>query len=438
MKVRTAHTNTMMETKMIMAKRIFLFIFTLISFSVLLSSVYAEDESTRPEIHGFLLGNYTGRIGSDPSPTGDDFILAEERLRLEISQWFDKASFMVKTDLLHDSLDDEFDIDLREAYVDISYRAFDVRLGRQILTWGIGDLLFINDTFPKDWNSYFSGKPLEYLKIGVDSFKFRFSSEPVNAELVIAPFFESDNIPSPERFYSYNPFAGIPDQVELEPDRTYSNTELAFRLYRRLLDSDLSLYFYDGFWKQPSASPDDLAAPTSVTYFYPELAIYGFSLQRSFLSGVIGLEAGYYASQEDEKGYDPIIPNSQIRALIGYQRQLWADSNFGIQYYLEKMQDYDAYESTLPSGFPKKDRARQLVTLRLMQFLKYQTWKLNLFTYYSPTDEDYFAIADVTKKINDKFSVTVGANIFGGKEDTTFFGQFDRNDNIFLNVRYDF
>lgn len=396
-----------------------------------------EENGSSIEFHGFVLGNFTGTTGG-PSPSGDDFILAEERLRIELSHFFDTSSFMVKTDFLHDALDDEFDVDLREAYIDYTVRSFDFRAGRQVLTWGIGDLLFINDTFPKDWESFFSGRPLEYLKIGVDAFKARYSSDALNVEGVIAPFFESDHLPSAERFYYYDPFAAVQNRDEQKPERRYGNTELALRLYRRLLDSDASLYFYKGFWKQPSATPDDFMSPTAITYFYPELSIYGFSIQRSLLSGVIGVEAGYYDSREDAAGRNPLTPNSQVRGLIGYSRQLWSDSTLGIQYYLEKMQDYDAYRETLPAGFPIKDEIRQLVTVRLTQFLKYQTWKLSLFSYYSPTDEDYFAIADVTKKVNDHFSVALGANIFGGKDETTFFGQFDRNDNLFLNLRYDF
>ena len=40
----------------------------------------------------------------------------------------------------------------------------DVKLGRQVLTWGTGDLLFLNDLFPKDWVSFFAGRDDEYLK----------------------------------------------------------------------------------------------------------------------------------------------------------------------------------------------------------------------------------------------------------------------------------
>lgn len=64
----------------------------------------------------------------------------------------------------------EFDVDLREAYLDYTTENCDFRLGRQFVTWGVGDLLFINDVFSKDYVSFFAGRPLEYLKIEVDGY----------------------------------------------------------------------------------------------------------------------------------------------------------------------------------------------------------------------------------------------------------------------------
>jgi hypothetical protein len=32
----------------------------------------------------------------------------------------------------------------------------------------------------------------------------------------------------------------------------------------------------------------------------------------------------------------------------------------------------------------------------------------------------------------------VGANIFGGGKETTFFGQLDKNDNVYVTMRYEF
>ncbi len=69
-----------------------------------------------------------------------------------------------------DSGDGAFD--LREASLVFSPSAdTDVKVGRQILTWGTGDLVFINDLFPKDWVSFFIGRDVEYLKAPSDALK---------------------------------------------------------------------------------------------------------------------------------------------------------------------------------------------------------------------------------------------------------------------------
>ncbi len=76
--------------------------------------------------------------------------------------------------------------------------------------------------------------------------------------------------------------------------------------------------------------------------------------------------------------------------------------------------------------------------MRLTQFLGHQTWKLSLFAYYSPADNDYLLQPQLSYKVSDDLSVALGGNVFGGEKRTTFFGQFDQDDNAYLNLRYDF
>jgi len=394
------------------------------------------------EIHGFLMGNLSGRTsGQGPGgKEGGGLILGEERLRLDIYTWSEsiESSARAKGDLFHDAVAGEFDVDLREAYLDYTTGDFDFRLGRQIATWGVGDLIFINDVFPKDWVSFFSGRPLEYLKLGVDGLRTRYSSTPVNVELLLIPSFEPDNIPTSERFFLFDPFSDVPSRDQEEPESTFSNTELAFRLYRRIGGFDVSAYAYRGFWRTPSMRPNDFAAPTRVTAFYPDLSVYGASAQGSALSGILSFETGYYHSREDEAGADPTIPNSQMRFLVGYQRQLWADFTLGVQYYTEVMEGYSAYKSSLAPGFSTDREYRDTVTLRFDQLLKHQTLKLSLFAFYGPADNDYLLQPQVSYKLSDNLSASLGANIFGGEKRTTFLGQLGKNDNIYLSVRFDF
>ncbi len=418
--------------------------FTLISASCLFAQPgHTQDSKPFPlRIHGFLLGNFTARTG-DAHPPGEEggrFLWADERLRLEISgdTAKGKLSFMFKGDLFHDAVANKLDGVVREAYLDYSRAWLDVRLGRQIVTWGVGDLIFINDVFPKDWSAFFSGRPLEYLKLGVDAAKLHVATPALNVELVVIPFFEADNLPGPERFFFFDPFADVQSRLLREPATTTGNTEFALRLYRRILESDVSLYAYRGYWRQPSFRPDQLPLPTQLRGFYPRLASYGASAQRNIGAALLSLEAGYYDSQDDRQGTDPAIPNSQFRFLVGYQRQLANEFTLGAQYYTEILMDYAAYKATLPPEFPLQDRIRHLLTLRLTQFLKYQTWKLSWFSFYSPSDQDVLLIPEVWHAITDRLSLTVGANVFDGQRPTTFLGQLDRNDNVYVALRFDF
>ena len=394
------------------------------------------------EIHGFLLGTYAGRTtGVRPGgEEGGDFLLGEERLRLDLTAWPEavEAALRFKGDVFHDALAGRFELDLREAYVDYTAGDFDFRLGRQIATWGVGDLLFINDVFPKDWVSFFSGRPLEHLKIGADGFRTRYSSNVANVELLLIPFFEPDNLPTPDRFVLFDSLASVRTRDEKRPATTYANRELALRVYRKIAAVDVSLYAYRGFWRTPALRPDSFASPTRVAVLYPHLSVYGMSAQGSALRGVLSFETGYYRSRDDGDGVDPTIPNSQARVLIGYQRQLRQDSNLAIQYYAEVMQSHAAYRKFLPAGYPAQKAYRDVITLRLEQLLEHQTWKLSLMSFYSASDHDYLVQPQASRTFSDNLAATVGANIFGGRRDWSFFGQFDANDNVYLSVRFDF
>ncbi len=102
------------------------------------------------------------------------------------------------------------------------------------------------------------------------------------------------------------------------------------------------------------------------------------------------------------------------------------------------MEDYSAYKKSLPAGFPEQKEYRDTFTLRLEQLLKHQTLRLSLFTFYGKADNDYLIQPQISYKFSDNLSATLGANIFNGEKNTTFLGQFDKNDNIYLSVSFDF
>ena len=387
-------------------------------------------------ISGYLQLNYSSRITDD-----DDYIIAEERLQLEFAKdAYDpvNASFFVKTDFVKDELDEGngYDIDIREAYVKLGFDTIDFKIGRQITTWGTGDLLFINDVFPKDWVSLLAGRPLQYLKIGTNSAKIGYYGKSINADLILTPFYEEDVLADGERLFYYNPPMppAITEIKKILPEKDMSNSEISLKLTKHIRDSDVSLYAHKTYWRTPHTR----FIGNTAEIFYPRLRVYGASVQNSLLGGIAKLEGGYYHSVEDESGTDPIIKNSEYRFLVGFEKELFMDFNLSIQYYAEIMSEYDNYRTNLQLNEPKRDEIRQVASIRITQFMLYQTLKLALYTQYSPSDDDFYINPEIRYNISDDFSVALGTNIFGGKDVHTMYGQFDNNDNLYTQLRYNF
>lgn len=397
------------------------------------SPAYAGDMS----LHGFLQGHYSFDMGGS-NPDGGRLKWSEERGQIRLDGSMEPFHLFMKTDMFYGQIDEKGDVELREGHIDFTGEKWDIRAGRQVVTWGLGDMVFINDVFPKDYEAFFSGRPLEYLKVGVDGVKLGLYPGPASFELVIIPSFEPNKFPDPKGFWMFDPMPGVTNREKTEPSTGLKNTEAALRAYRDLYGFEASAYIYRGFFRTPSMLPDNPSSPAKITFFYPELSVYGLSLQRNALDGVLSLEAGYYDSREDRSGTDPFIPNSQTKFLIGYQRQMLEDFTIGLQYLGEYMHGYSEYTGNLPAGFPKDPELRQLASLRLTYFLLHQNMRLSWFSFYGITDRDYFLNPEIKYNFTDHVWGAAGANIFGGGTDTTQFGSLDKNDNIYVQARYEF
>jgi len=398
------------------------------------------------DLHGFADVRAGVRTQTDPNQEKES--LGELRLQLDVLEFAGPLTLQLRSDFLYDWVLDEHDIDLetgagaidlREANVSASPVSWaDLKAGRQILTWGTGDLLFINDMFPKDWNSFFIGRDEEYLKAPSDALKLSLFPSWANIDVVYTPRFDHDRYISGDRISFWNAGLGARSGqdavVEADiPDEWFEDDEISVRVSRNVKGYELAVYGYEGFWKSPAGS--DMATGRAI---FPELGVYGASLRGQFMKGIANLEAGYYDSRDDCDGDDPMIRNSETRLMAGYQQELMQDLTLAVQYYLELMADYDAYEETLPVGMNAADEDRHVLTLRLTQQLLNQNLMLSFFAFYSPSDEDAYLRPSVSYKATDNWKFTFGGNVFMGSEDHTFFGQFEDNNNVYASARYSF
>ncbi|WP_245921579.1 hypothetical protein [Bowmanella denitrificans] len=358
--------------------------------------------------------------------------LADARLRLEKTGQWQQVSVTAKADGWYDGVQQQWRGQFRELSAGFSLgQHLDVKAGRQILTWGTGDYLFLNDLFPKDWQSFFAGRHDEYLKAPSDAVKVSGYFDLVNVDLVWTPKFDPDNYINGDYFSFFNPWAGgiiAPGFNALTP----RSDEWALRLFKNLDGREMAFYAYDGYSKSPeSLSPEGL--PT-----FSRLRVLGASIRQTLGAGLFNAELAYHDSRQDQDGTNPAVPNSQWRVLLGYEQELVTRLTGGFQFYLEHTLDHGALLAHSPFPQWEKEQNRVVLTNRL-------TWRnvtddltLSLFTFYSPTDQDGYIRPSLSHRLDDHWAWSLGLNLFFADQQHSFFGQFKDNNNAWLRVRYSF
>jgi len=358
------------------------------------------DEEDGAVWSGFVEAGLGTRFDEDPLVDKHN-TLEELRWRIE-SEWQPgKVTVGVKADAIYDAIESNWDADFRDLTAAFSLgETIDVKVGRQVLTWGTGDLVFLNDLFPKDFVSFFAGRDDEYLKAPGNAARLTWYSDAINADFVWTPIFEPDIYLTGERFSFYSPQAGentapSPPFHAPEPEESFSNGEFALRLYRTVESTEYAAYAYRGFFKQPP---------------FAAMNAYGASFRRPAGPGLFNIETSYYDSDTD-----------QTRFLLGYEWEARPRFTVGLQYYLERNE---------------AAKNRFLLTNRLTYRAGMDKYTWSLFTFYSPSDDDYYFRPQFTYRHSDEWSLTAGANLLGGDEAHTFFGQLDDASNAYVRVRY--
>jgi hypothetical protein len=388
--------------------------------------------------YGFVEGAWAERINNDPLIDSDQ-TLAESRLQLETERAFEDYTVSAKADFWADGVEDNAQADLRALHLDTTLgESIDLRAGRQVLTWGTGDLVFLNDLFPKDYTAFFSGRHDEYLKAPSDAIKLSWYGD-LTVDAVWMPRANPNRFITGERLSSFSPRQGrrvaAPPKLDpLERDALIDDSEFALRLYQNINGTEWAGYAYKGYDKQPSAYDSQ----RDRTYF-PALEVLGASVRRTGFGGIINAETAYHFGA-DHAGDDPNLPNSQWRFLAGYEHEPATNLTLGWQYYLQWTQEHEALIESLPDAQKPfaTDEYRHVVTNRLTWQVLRQDLTLSMFTFFSPSDADYYLRPRAEYRFSDQLTGSVGGNVFGGEDDWTFYSQLENNSNLYARLRYQF
>ena len=373
-----------------------------------------EQTSTSWQTHGFIQYSYGDYLKHNSLFKPTDNTLHEIRGQFNLKYNHDKFVINSKSDLYYDEVTSNWQYSQRQLNLSAQLSdKLDIKLGRQVLTWGTGDYLFLNDLFPKDWQSFFSGRDDAYLKAPSDNVKLSYYHNDIAFEFVWTPQFTPDNYLTGERFSFYSPLsqshvAPGPEFNVLQPN----HSQLASRIKWQINNIELAFYGYQGYL----TTPNDINV--NGEFYFPKMNSIGASIVTPTGKGILTGEVAHYnvsSTLSVNKNQD------QTRVLIGYEQELIQDLTASFQGYIERNENH---------------KNRTLATLRLSYAMWQQTLNASVFVFYSPSDKDAFIKPKLTYKYNDNWHLSVGANLFMGKHHDSFFGQHQDNSNAHVNIKW--
>jgi len=394
-------------------------------------AVYSQD----PEIHGYVR-NYTGALTDDPG----NFSIIQNTLNLDIEKTGMDMGFKVNPYLYHYT-NNEIDLGLREAYIDLYFKSMDIRLGKQQIIWGQADGVFITDVVsPKNLREFLLPN-FEEIRVGITSLKADYYAGNHTFELVWVPEFVPTQYPDRESiwFPSMFPDDATVDQSQKEINPSIENSEVFFKY--SLLSSELDLELMAGYmWDDDPAMHMDryntnpqIPMPDSLVLRpqHHRITLAGGSFSTDIGGVVLRGEGAFY----DDKYFpvtsildeDGLVTKDYAHYLVGLDFII-GGVNFSTQFIQETILDYedpirqDEFENTM-TFLAKDDFFRDKLTLEF-------------FMYYGFENQDALIRPTATYEVGNGVNLITGANLFTGTEGR--FGQFNPNDMVYFKLRYDF
>lgn len=343
-------------------------------------------------------------------------------------------------------------IELKELYLDMNFQNFDLRIGRQIVRWGVVEGARVTDEI----------NPLDFYELILRDIDDRYIPLfMIKGDLYLGSnTFEGILIPQVKGHrpapkgteweqFRLLPNLDKPKQPYDDFPKNIENTEVALKYTRVFSGFELSgSYFYtwDDF---PSsfrsiAGTGQFAGTPSVDFVpkYNRLHIYGTTFSKTFPGFVLNAEAAYVDGKvfgarfgDGTNIRQGEIQSDYVKYAVGMDLYfLGMDvSPAAIQQYILSYQNEIIQDKldTVGAVFIRKEFIHNL-------------WSANLLVLYFFNDKDWLIRPRTFYNVTDRLRLSFGVDIFEGKIGTGlpgefhFVGFFDNNDRIFWDITYSF
>ena len=356
-----------------------------------------------------------------------------------------KVAFKANPILYHYWVD-SLDLGLREMYLDLFFKNFDIRIGKQQIVWGKADGAFITDIVSPLNLTEFLLPDFDEIRTGVNAVKFDYYIGNHTLELIWITNFTPTEAPNPGSIWCNQPeFPVMPtfdwSKAKVKPSLENSEAFVKYTAITSIIDFEImGGYTWDDnptmhaekvFQINPQTQQPMLTG-LNVTPQHHRLYIGGGSFSTEIKGIVLRGEAAYYNGKyfqtEDPLATDALIQKDYLHYLVGLNFNL-----FGVTLSTQFIQQYIIdYDDNM-----QNEEMDNTMTFLARYSLFRETLHLELFSYVGITGEDALIRPKITYDFDDSFSIMLGSNIFVGDEAGRF-GQFTDNSMAYLTLKYSF
>jgi hypothetical protein len=365
---------------------------------------------------------------------------------------------------------------LRECFFDIYTPRLDIRLGKQQVVWGTTDGVRILDMVnPLDYREW---TLKDYSDIRIPLWMLKLEGELMmngHLQLLVIPDYEPNYYPPAGAPFALRtsviganaanqPYVTV-TTISNEPERTAENVKIGVR-WRNVIESGyMSGLEYTLNYLHTYDFASAAYSTTNIIWGFPpqilidlervseQIEVFGFSFEKSITKGIVGdfgkgwtvrgefayIKGGAmnYGTDENIRG---TVDVDQYKYALGFDKTFFTKWDFSTQFIQliadakEEFRFHDDYTLLFGPTRGPLDHTEGIITLRLATDFMHERLKPEVLVIYTD-DDDWRISPKVNFELNDNWTFTAGLHIFEGKPQHLN-GQFDDNDQVFIETKY--
>ena len=392
----------------------------------------SDDNALQVQVKGFLDTYHAVRTEGRA-----DWMASRTRARGELKLEKGAASLFLSLNATYNGiLKERTGLELREAYLSYAKGNFDLRVGRQIVVWGVADALRITDCVsPFDYTEFLA-QDYDDIRMPVNGLRAKYTRGSVTLEAVCNPVVDFFILPTDERnpWAIRLPSAPLPYTTDLEsgkPEKKIRNMEFGGRASVNLSGIDFSVSALRTWNKLPALCPD-LSGDGRTLYIngqYRRMTMLGADCSLPVGQFVLRAEVAEYIGEAQGSGLGQnAVRRNTLNALAGVDWYPGNDWNISVQY----CHKYTSGNLAALSVY----RNAGLATARLSKELLHNTLKLSTFAYIDVASGGIFNRLSASYSLNDDIELTGGYDYFHANKGK--FAMYGKNSEAWVKMKYSF